>query len=354
MLSPAFHRFPVALALFGVVSLPIAGRVVARAGTPESTQRVVLLSPRQPDDRTREALVRVEGELVAAGFFPVLRPYEAAADPRGAVEHAVREASALAALAVVYRSPETPGAPAVELWVSEHVAGRTTVQRLTLVKEKEGRGSVMLAVYAVDLLKVALSDYWPASPGTPKVAVAPVATAVPVNVWRRLGVGVGGMGFAPAEGEPGGVLPSLRLTAVTRDGRWLGGLSLSGLGTAGRVAAETGSARLAHGFATAYLGWATWGMGRLSPLVLVALGVDRLRIEGEGIFPDSGRSGAVWSLFGEAAVGGRLRLGGHLDLVVAAGAMRAASRTSIRIDGVQAALTGGPSVVLDAWIEGRL
>ncbi len=352
--TPRFFRVAVvSLAIFLAPLRP----ALAQPPAPDASLRVVLLAPRFPDDRAKEALVRVRGELVAAGFSPIGDVHEAGGDPREAVEKAVREFSALAALAVVYRTLGESGPPTVELWVSERTDGRTTVQRLTLSKDGESRDSTKVAVYAVDLLKATLSEFWN-SPREKRQEDAPSASPPPSVVppspwWTRLGVGAGAMAVIPIRKSPRHLLPQLRILASTPRERWTMGLSIAGFGTSGQVDARTGSARLSEGYATVGLSFAPIDNAWISPVALSAVGVNRLAIAGDGDSPNSGRSGAAWSAVGQVELGGRLRLGKHLRLVAATGLLLRTPRTAVFIDDVEAARVGGPSLVVEAWLEGR-
>src|SRR4051812_2641308 len=89
---------------------------------------VVLLRPAEIDELTREALARITGELTAARLRVVIVPLDASTDPIEQVENAGGDLAPVAAFALV-RAAGGSGA-SVELWVSDRLAHRTTIQRL--------------------------------------------------------------------------------------------------------------------------------------------------------------------------------------------------------------------------------
>src|SRR5690242_15198461 len=116
----------IALALL----LLAAGAAAARgaAAEPRLEQLVILLRPPAVDELTREALSRITGELTAARFRVVIFPLDTGVDPIDQVETVGRDLDPVAAFALVREAGESPGT--IELWISDRLAERTTIQRM--------------------------------------------------------------------------------------------------------------------------------------------------------------------------------------------------------------------------------
>ncbi len=139
----------------------LAGREVRAAET--SAPTVVLLRVTSPDDVTTEATARVNGELKAAGFEVVVVPLRGE-DAKSDLENAARDFNAMAAFAIFVR-PFEAGASVAEIWVSDRTRQKLVIQKAVLHETDRGRGSEILAVRAVELLKANLADFWaPARP----------------------------------------------------------------------------------------------------------------------------------------------------------------------------------------------
>jgi hypothetical protein len=196
-----------------------------------SVPTVVILRPGASDEVTTEAVARVRGELKAAGFEVAMLPLSSN-DPRHDLETAGRELHPIAAFAIFVK-PWEAGSSVAEIWVTDRVKQKTIIQNAVLHDTDRGRGSEILAVRAVELLKASLADFW--APETPKrpapappassarpPASAPESEPPPVPFASGFGVGLGAgavMGFDPLDQTMGG-------PEATVSYGWLDGWSL--------------------------------------------------------------------------------------------------------------------------------
>jgi hypothetical protein len=314
------------------------------------------LVPQAPGDVTTEALARVKGELAAAGFEVVMGMHDGQADPRVEVEDSVRALGALAALAVVYGAEGGTDAETVELWVSERLDERTTVQRLTVDRAAGGRGAAILAVHAVDLLKAALAEYWlfPAAPvAAPKPAAAP-----PQPPKRRplqgLALEAGALAMFSFGAMPATWAPLLKLSYGVPDRAGFVALALSSMGSAVDRRGATGTVHITQEFASLEAG-VMFRRGRLlQPVLSASAGAYHLHGQGDGQYPNMGRYGDYWSFVTMAGAGLELRLGRHLGFLVEAHAFASWPQTVVRIADAEVARAGRVSLMLEGGLVGRL
>jgi hypothetical protein len=170
-----------AICMMGLVG-SIARVSVAQAAAPPALEHmVILLRPPEVDELTREALSRITGELAAARFRVVIFPLDGGSDPIEQVENVGGDLQPVAAFALV-RAPGGYGGN-VELWISDRLAHRTTIQRMRLQDGDTSRAAEVLAVESVELIRISLADLWPhpepPPPPPPALAPPPRARSVP-------------------------------------------------------------------------------------------------------------------------------------------------------------------------------
>jgi hypothetical protein len=157
------------MAPLALCSIGMAGRgLLAETTVPT----VVILRPAASDEVTTEAVARVKGELKAAGFEVAMLPLSSD-DPRRDLETAGRELHPIAAFAIFVK-PWQAGSSVAEIWVTDRVKQKTIIQNAVLHDTDRGRGSEILAVRAVELLKASLADFW--APSAPSAHAGPERT----------------------------------------------------------------------------------------------------------------------------------------------------------------------------------
>ena len=112
--------------------------------------RVLLSRGDEADPIVRQATIRVEAELHAAGFAVDWEDAAAAGDPRSAPQ--TGSPPGFASIAI-WRS----GSDAVaDVWVADHLSGRALIRRVDAGSEPEAERARTLAIRAVELLRASL------------------------------------------------------------------------------------------------------------------------------------------------------------------------------------------------------
>ncbi len=150
--------------------------------------RVVLVRPAAAPPSVSEALVRMRGELLAAGFDAEVMDLPLGADVRASLERLAPPAAAgksTTALVAVVPSAD-PGT--AELWVIDRVTGKTVVRRVSAPPAADPtRVAEILAVRAVELLRASFLELAIAPPaaetGGTTEAAAPAPAAPVVERW---------------------------------------------------------------------------------------------------------------------------------------------------------------------------
>ena len=299
---------------------------VAAAAQPLQ-QLVIMLRPPQVDELTREALARISGELSAARFRVIIFPLDTGGDPIEQVETVGRDFEPVAAFALVRGASE--GAANVELWISDRLAQRTTIQRMRVLDGDVSRAAEVLAVESVELIRISMADLWP-RPATPPAAAlatepppgsspeAEAALAVGVGMQQALGAST--LSWAPAATLSYGRAAGL---SVFLSARGLGpDLDLVEADGAARVRRDAAWLGLARGFRPAR---------RLHPFVSLGAGAEYLRAEGTA--PDAARAHVRTSWSGVAVAGAGLvvTLVPHVALVLDASGIGRWPQATVRI-----------------------
>ncbi len=302
-------------ALPGAVALLwLAARALAAAPAP--MPRVVLVRPAAAPPSVGEALARLRGELVAAGFQADVIDLPLGADVRASLEHLAppiaRGQSATALVAVV--ASADPGI--AELWVIDRVTGKTVVRRVSAPAAEPTRVAEILAVRAVELLRASFLEL-AIAPSTEATAPAPATPAVERWATAPLeerdwtwAIEAGGATAAAPGGPWNAFLPVARLEhAFGR--RLCVRLAFAGLGTSDRASAPNGSADLTQTVLLAELLWRFRRGRRLEPLISAGAGALRLAVDAHEADPYQSVGGARWGAAGDVGVGLRIPLRRH-------------------------------------------
>jgi hypothetical protein len=288
--------------------------------------RVVLLRPAAPDEMTTMALARIKGELMAAGFEVMLLPQREELAPRIAVETAATELKPLAVFAIFHDEAKAGTPWTAEIWVSDRIVDRTSVERMRLDNAEPGRGATVLAVRAVELLKASLAEFWSTPPERPRPAPALVAAPraraekpAPAVVHRpAVSEGVAAQaafGMLYSFGEIGPVwTPLLGLSYGTADG--IGArMTVGGLGSSAIVETAEGTGRIEQQFATLEGFMISRWPGSLQLFASLGVGAYRAQVEGTGVYPYRGKTGEGWSLLTGAGLGVAAEVYPHIALI---------------------------------------
>ena len=272
---------------------------------PPSRGLVIVLRPADVDELTRTALARVTGELTAAEFQTSFVTLDPSQDPTTQVETVAPESRAVAAFAIAHIGD--PQGRTIAIWVSDRVGRRTSILRMAIQGDDISHDAAVLAVNAIELIRVSLAGLWPAPPPA-TTTTAPKHAAEPS---QRPQVTLG-LGFT-AQQDIALQWPQLMgsLMAMVTWPRGLGIMAqVSGLGPALTLQGSDGTATVYRQHASLGLAWTFLRRERVESFVVVSAGVAHL--SGEGATTDPARavarSGAAWSALGAAGIAARVRL----------------------------------------------
>jgi hypothetical protein len=336
---------------------------------------VVILGPESSDDVTTQAMARVNGELKAAGFEVVILPLSGG-DPRRDLETAGRDLHPLAAFAIFVKRWEA-GSSVAEIWVSDRIKHQTIIQNAVLDDADRGRGSEILAVRAVEILKARLADFW--APDVPTRSAVPIATATRLPPPAReaeetpripFAAGVGG-------GVGVGVMDSFDAAPVTWAPQamvfygWADGLSLRasfhGLGPAMTLSTTlpqtdpvplTATVRVERQIAMIEAVKTWWPRWALVPFVCAGAGAQHLHIVGSS--PSSllqGHTRDEWALLTTIGTGIGVPMLFGLSLLIQARGVASWPPTAVAVRGpngarAEAGRIGTPSLLVDGAVLG--
>jgi len=331
--------------------LGLVAWLIANAATAST---VILMRPPDPVPVTAEAIVRIHGELVSAGFDVQVAPAAGGPDARAALEGTAVGQNVDAVLAILGDSlPDS-----VEIWVVDRVTGKSVVKRLPFHPE-QARAAEILSIKAIELLRASFlevgitnSKLSPAKPA-PAVVSRFVAEALAVNRELHWGIEVGGSLGASLDGVGPAVTPMIRLNwapipwCIVR-------ITTAGLGTQARVDTPSGVARVTEQFGLLEAGLRFRSRMRLRPIVSLGAGVLHTSAEGDAALPYQGRTGAAWSFLMDAGVGLRASLRGRFEIGMEGHAQLAQPYPIIRFIDSDVATSRRPSWLLNltmtAWL----
>lgn len=320
---------------------------------------VTLVVPQSPDPVMAEVLVRVEGELRAAGFDVSVMRQAPEESPKDALANAARELSPIA-LVGVFGTSQT----GIDLWVLDRIKQRT-VRRAIRNADLGSRNSEVLAVRTAEQLSASLNelDIGPAPPPTPpesKPAPVPPAAArqvasPPVTPEKRgtVGLEVGPAVVFSFEGIGPAILPFARLSISPLPALDLR-LSGAGLGTRPQITSELGTARFAQSF---FILDATYGLQastRLRAYAALGGGAYHARVFGSSATELPSKDSSAWAVALEAGAGFSYRLARSIELVTELDALLLSPYAVVRFADQERAKTGRPAVLLATAVRGWL
>ena len=115
--------------------------------------RVAVLRPSVPNDVTSEAVLRVRGELSAAGFDVVLVDRTTEGDRPAELRSVGEAAHAIATFGIFDASATGGPSRSAEIWIADVRRGKTVVQHVGIDEGDPDRRSAALAVHAVEILR---------------------------------------------------------------------------------------------------------------------------------------------------------------------------------------------------------
>jgi len=268
---------------------------------------VIVLRPADVDELTRTALARVTGELAAAEFQTTFVTLDPLADPTTQVETVAPDSHAVAAFAITHFG-ELNGRT-IAIWVSDRVGHRTNIVRMAMQGDDVSQDAAVLALNAIELIRVSLAGLWPAAP-----VVAPVAPTRAPEPAQRPQVTVG-LGVAALQDIGLQWMGSL-MAMVT----WPRGLGIkaevTGLGPAMKLNGDYGSASVYRQHAALGLAFTYLRRPWVQSFAVVSAGVAHL--SGQGATDDPARAvprtRSAWSALGAVGIAASLRLASRVWL----------------------------------------
>ncbi|HEY4186584.1 MAG TPA: hypothetical protein VGP07_16020 [Polyangia bacterium] len=351
---------------------------VALVGTNVLAATVRLLRPAHAGAVATEAIVRLRGELVAAGFGVELADVPVNGTVRAAMEPAGLPANVVAVVALFGDDPEDAGA----LWVIDRATSKTV--RRPIPTEPEGsRSAEILSIRALELLRASFLEAAlgpknapPAGPAVELVKPpaspprAPPSTASVMVISHpadgasqvaparsRLAVEIGALALGSLDGIPPSVLPLVRAeAALAPRARFAGRLTVAGLGSRARITAPLGDAEVSQQLALVEA-LVRFRLGRVvQPFLSLGLGATRVSAEGVATAPATyrGKGAAIWAAVGDVGAGLRVSLGERFQLAGEVHAQRDAPYPLIRFAGTNLAEGGRPTLLgclsVVAWL----
>jgi hypothetical protein len=308
---------------------------------------------------TAEAIHRVTGELVAAGFEVAFLDATPERDARAELAAAAERLDPVATFAIF---PLREGG-AAEVWLTDRTSGKTVIQRIETRSISPGRVSAVLAVRAVEVLRASFLDLRrkqenataAAEKSAPQRGLPPPAGHRPL---AENGVGqtprkrssleapAASVGMAILQGFEGigpGLLPVAKLSYGI--GPWAGRLSFAGLGPSVRVDGTVGSALIHQELVSAELLAIVVNQPLFAIFGSVGGGLYHFRLAGEGATPYYGKEGELTTPMFTAGVGAEARFAPHLSMILDVTALFPRTSAIVRFMDVEVASAGRPSLL---------
>ena len=328
------------------------------ASAPLPPPKVILVRPPAAPAAVTEALVRLRGELVAAGFAAEVVETALGPDVRSSLEKlAPASAGSATALVAVVASANPAN---VDLWVIDRVTGKTVVRKVNAGATDAPRVAEVLSVRAVELLRASFLELAIATP--PPSAEAPPPTPLVERFATETleeadwtwAVEAGG-GTADAIQGPWNAILSVARLERAFGRRLCARITFAGLGTAARVNTPEGYVGISQTVLLAELIARFRRDRRIEPIVSLGGGSLRLAADSHESAPYAAVSGARWSAAADAGVGVRVPLRRHrFELGVEVHALLAQPYPSVRFFDTEVARAGRPSLIGSVTLLGGI
>jgi hypothetical protein len=330
---------------------------LARAAA-QALPKVILVRPPAAPASVTEALVRLRGELIAAGFDAEVIELALGIDVRASLERVSPASMGAATALVAVIASADPGS--AELWVIDRVTGKTVVRRVNAGTADAPRMAEVLSVRAVELLRASFLEL---AIATHPTAEAPAPSTPVVERWATQTLEQpdwtwaveAGAGTADAIGGVWNAILSVARLEHAFGRRLCGRLTFEGLGTDARVMTTGGyvdvsqTMLLAEGVVRFRRG------GRIEPLVSAGAGALRLTADGHESAPYQGQSGERWAGAADVGVGLRFPLRGRrFEIGIEAHALLAQPYPTVRFFDTEVTKAGRPSLIGSVTLLGGI
>jgi len=332
------------------IALAVLFAGASSAAADPARSRVAVVRPPEADEVSSEVSMRISAELAAAGFDVV----EIDAPPDTSSRAAVEAPSKAVATFAVER---VGNRPAVDVWLSDQITGKTTVRRLELRLGATDRAASILAIRAVELLRASLLEIVvpakaeedrPAAAVPPDVATFVRTASTPVReVPSGLFGGVGLETDAAVIHGFSGVGPSYGLALRGSYGlsrEFAVRITLAGMELGPTLRAAGGTAISGQEIGVIEGLYFTPVAGPLSAFVSGGVGAYHVHVKGSAESPNSPASADLWSPAAMLGAGAGLRLGPGVSAVLSAYGVSTTRRATVVIAEDEVGRTGQPSL----------
>jgi hypothetical protein len=340
------------------------------AAAEASPSRVVVVRAADASKLVGEATTRLRAELTASGFEVIMVEKSPLLSPREAVEDA--DLRPVAALSIV----STDRGAAIDVWVADHLTGKTLVRRIDVEPEVESEAPKILAVRAAELLRASLLEAahppeetkvaelpadvarWvkspsaapappdrragprpPAPPPRPAFGASLDERAEDAGFLERSSFGLGAAALYHFDANPPSFGPDVRLSYRFAP-RWAFALSVIGPAFGLPIERAAGSLAVREGLAAGEVFYAILPRGRLTPSLSLGAGAHLAYIEGSAQPPHVARTADVVSFLASAGASIEIILASRVSLHAGARALFMLPGALLRIDGAEVGRIG--------------
>ena len=309
---------------------------------------VALLRPSSETPAFKEALFRLQGELVSVGLSVVITDRPPSTGSDATVTDAWLEQTSVAREIDAFIDVVGSSAPsAADVWICERDPRRLRRERVVVAPDT-ANAAATLAIRAIEVLRssfLALDFADSSAPPAPVAATTP-AEAAPALPERagRFGFEAGASALTSFDGVGPAFLPLASLDWAVSS--WLAlRATAAGFGTHPRVETTAGSVEVAQQFALLGFCACTASRSGLQPIAVLALGALHTALDGQASSPHLGHHVAQWSLLMDAGAGLRLNLPERYYLTLASHLQVATPYVAVHSVDTVVATTGRPNLL---------
>jgi hypothetical protein len=311
---------------------------------------VIVLRPANVDELTRTALARVTGELAAARFQVTIVPLDPTMDPTRQVETVAPESNAVAALAIAHVSDSNDDT--IAIWVCDRLGRRTTIERMTMRGKDVSQEAEVLALEAIELIRVSIAGLWPPPPRSP--SPDPDATRTAARSLRpEISIAVGVAMLQDIDG------PSPQwMASLTGMARWPRGFAvraqLMGLGPALVISSTDGNAAVHREIVSLGPAWVFRLGEKVHSFVSMAMGAEHVAAVGATLNPAFvTEAHSKWLALASVGVGAAARLGAHISVFASVDGLWTWPRLDLKIGDTRTAPFSRPGALVNVGLQAR-
>lgn len=320
---------------------------------------IALVKPASSSPELREALFRLEGELLAVGLQVEVAASAPAAGSElsddGDSQAWLQTVVGNRAIDAVIRVVGDKRPVAVDVWIVEH-ATHTFRSSRVLLDERARDASATLAIRAIEVLRANFLVVDGAG-REPRRAAVPESAPLPHGPSREplegFGLEAGVSLLTSLDGVGPAFLPLVRVDWRLH-APLVAQLTLAGLGNRATVETRAGGVGVAQQHALLGLCHCASSESLIRPIFSLAAGVSRTSLTGWAESPNQGHRLQRWAFVVDGSVGGRLRISPRYHLGLAAGVQFAQPSVVIHFVDERVAAVGRPNVLLSLTVGASL